>query len=121
MLAMDKELAYTTATVIITSIPGIFGFFAANEVKKGGGREVAVIAGAMLSMFLFKLADWIRVPRLKEWALGIAMFGATLDYQYNWGAVGMWLIFIFLISTIASIMPANTATRISVRDSLAYA
>ncbi len=28
MLAMDKELAYTTATVIITSIPGIFGFFA---------------------------------------------------------------------------------------------
>jgi len=28
MLAMDKELAYTTATMIITSIPGIFGFFA---------------------------------------------------------------------------------------------
>ena len=54
-------------------------------------------------------------------ALGIAMFGATLDYQYNWGAVGMWLIFILLISMIASIMPANTATRISVRDSLAYA
>ena len=44
-------------------------------MKKGGGREVAVIAGAILSMFLFKLADWIKAPRLKEWALGIAMFG----------------------------------------------
>jgi ABC-type lipoprotein release transport system permease subunit len=33
----------------------------------------------------------------------------------------MWLLFILLISAVASIMPANSATRISVRDSLAYA
>ena len=59
----------------MTSTLGVFGFFAASEIKKGSGREVAVISGAILSMFLFKLADWMRVPRLKEWALGIAMFG----------------------------------------------
>ena len=56
---------------------GIFGFFAASEARKGGGREVAVISGAILSILTFKLADWIHVPRLKEWALGIAMFGGT--------------------------------------------
>jgi hypothetical protein len=66
------------AVIGVTSTLGVFGFFAASEVKKGGGREVAVIAGAILSMFLFKLADWMKVPRLKEWALGIAMFGGTL-------------------------------------------
>jgi putative ABC transport system permease protein len=54
-------------------------------------------------------------------ALGMTMFGATLDYRYNWGAVGMWLVFILVIAAVASIMPANSATRISVRDSLAYA
>ncbi|MGC8787872.1 MAG: DUF5058 family protein [Anaerolineae bacterium] len=63
------------AVITVASTLGIFGYYAANEIKKGGGRPTAVIAGALLSMFLFKLADWLKVPRLKEWALGIAMFG----------------------------------------------
>ena len=62
------------AVITICSTLGIFGYYAANEMKKGGGRLVAVIAGAVISAFLFKLADWIKLPRLKEWALGIAMF-----------------------------------------------
>jgi len=62
------------AVISISSTLGIFGYYAANEMKKGGGRLVAVVAGALISAFLFKLADWIHKPRLKEWALGIAMF-----------------------------------------------
>jgi putative ABC transport system permease protein len=54
-------------------------------------------------------------------ALGIAMFGATLDFQYNWPAVVVWLGIIVVISTLASLLPARGAIRISVRDSLAYA
>lgn len=54
-------------------------------------------------------------------ALGHKMFGATLDYQYSWSAVGIWLGIVVVISIVASIMPARGATRISVRDSLAYA
>jgi putative ABC transport system permease protein len=53
--------------------------------------------------------------------LGQAMFGATLDYQYSWSAVGVWLGIIVVIAVLASILPARGATRISVRDSLAYA
>ena len=49
------------------------------------------------------------------------MFGATLDYQYNWPAVFVWLGVVLVISILASILPARGATRISVRDSLAYA
>jgi putative ABC transport system permease protein len=52
--------------------------------------------------------------------LGHVMFGATLDYQYNWLAVGIWLGIILVISVLASILPARSAARISVRDSLAY-
>ena len=54
-------------------------------------------------------------------ALGKVMFGATLDYQYNWVAVAVWLGIIIAISALASILPARGAIRISVRDSLAYA
>jgi putative ABC transport system permease protein len=54
-------------------------------------------------------------------ALGQAMFGASLDYRYNWAALGIWFGIILIISVVASILPARGATRISVRDSLAYA
>jgi putative ABC transport system permease protein len=54
-------------------------------------------------------------------ALGIALFDATLDYQYNFGAVFIWLVIILVISSLASIIPARNATAVSVRDSLAYA
>jgi ABC-type lipoprotein release transport system permease subunit len=49
------------------------------------------------------------------------MFGATLNYRYNWSAVVVWLAVILFVSLISSILPARRATRISVRDSLAYA
>ena len=54
-------------------------------------------------------------------AMGKIMFGATLDYQYNWNAVFIWLAIVVVISVLASLLPARGATRISVRDSLAYA
>jgi hypothetical protein len=66
------------AVIGVCSTLGIFAFFAANEANRRGGREVAVVAGALLSMFLFKLADWLKLPRFKEWALGIATVGGML-------------------------------------------
>ena len=54
-------------------------------------------------------------------AMGTVLFGTTMDYQYNWFAVFIWLLIIVMISVLASILPARGATRISVRDSLAYA
>jgi putative ABC transport system permease protein len=74
----------------------------------------------VLSWLVALPVSWFASPLLAR-ALGIAMFGATLDYQFNWQAVGLWFVFIVAISAAASILPANTATRISVRDSLAYA
>jgi putative ABC transport system permease protein len=54
-------------------------------------------------------------------SLGHAIFGASLDYQYNWLSVSVWLGVVIVIAVLASILPARGATRISVRDSLAYA
>jgi putative ABC transport system permease protein len=52
-------------------------------------------------------------------ALGNAL-EVKLDYQYNFEAVFYWLVAILIISILASILPARNATRVSVRDSLAY-
>jgi hypothetical protein len=57
---------------------GVFGYWASSSLVKGGGITIAVIAGALLSVLLFELADWIKKPGLKEWALGIAMFAGMI-------------------------------------------
>ena len=54
-------------------------------------------------------------------ALGQAIMGAELDFAFSITAVFLWLITILIISTLASILPARSATRVSVRESLAYA
>lgn len=54
-------------------------------------------------------------------AMGGVLFGTTLDYRYNWTAVLLWLAIVVFISIMASVLPARSATRISVRESLAYA
>jgi len=73
-----------------------------------------------LSWLIAMPVSFLASPPLAN-ALGNAMFGATLDYQYNWSAVTVWLVTVLVISIFASILPARGATRISVRDSLAYA
>ncbi|MEA4811775.1 MAG: DUF5058 family protein [Anaerolineaceae bacterium] len=62
---------------------GIFGYYSATYLVKMVTPKniplgISTIGGAILSVFFFKLADWIKVPRLKEWALGLAMFGGMI-------------------------------------------
>lgn len=57
---------------------GVFGYWASSSLAKGGGIMISVIAGGVLAMFFFLLADWIKKPHLKEWALGFAMFGGMI-------------------------------------------
>ena len=87
----------------------ILGIFLMEGFIQGWGSWLASIPVSLLISPV--IAD----------ALGRTLFGATLDYQFNWQAVVMWLLIITMISALASLLPARRATRISVRDSLAYA
>jgi putative ABC transport system permease protein len=87
----------------------ILGIFVMEGVLQG-----------ILSWLIAIPVSLVASPALAN-ALGNAMFGAKLDYQYNWTAVAIWLGVMMVIAAVASIMPASGATRISVRDSLAYA
>jgi putative ABC transport system permease protein len=87
----------------------ILGIFVMEGILQGLGSWLIAIPIAIFAS-----------PKAAD-ALGHAMFGATLDYQFNWPAVGLWFGIVVFISILASTMPARGATRISVRDSLAYA
>jgi putative ABC transport system permease protein len=93
-----------------------------------GARSRTILGIFVMEGMLQGILSWIIAvpisflasPALAE-ALGKAMFGATLDYQYNWPAVAIWFAVILSVAALASLVPAGNATRISVRDSLAYA
>jgi putative ABC transport system permease protein len=93
-----------------------------------GARSRTILSIFVMEGVLQGLLSWlIAIPislaasPVMANALGQTMFGASLDYRYNWPALGIWFGIIAIISIVASILPARGATRISVRDSLAYA
>ncbi|HEX6035082.1 MAG TPA: FtsX-like permease family protein, partial [Anaerolineales bacterium] len=93
-----------------------------------GARSRTILGIFVMEGVLQGVVSWliavpisIAVSPIAASQLGHIIFGATLDYQYNWLAVGTWLGIVVIVSILASIMPARGATRISVRDSLAYA
>jgi putative ABC transport system permease protein len=93
-----------------------------------GARSRTIMAMFMLEGVLQGVLSWgfsilvsLGLARVIAGAMGRAIFNIELSYQYNWSAVGVWLIIVLIISTLASIVPARKATLVSVRDSLSYA
>ncbi|MEZ4594158.1 MAG: FtsX-like permease family protein [Chloroflexota bacterium] len=78
-----------------------------------------VLQGVLSWLVAVPLAFFISQPLAR--LLGQTMLEIDLDYAFNGTAVFIWLISIILISVLAAIWPARQATRISVRESLAYA
>ena len=131
---MMLSLAIIVAVVGGLALMGALSIGVIERTKEIGVlRAVGARSRAILGIFVVEgvlqgLLSWLVAmplsflvsPALAD-ALGKAMFGTTLDYQYNWSAVTTWLITVLIISVVASILPARGATRISVRDSLAYA
>ena len=93
-----------------------------------GAKTPVIMAMLILEGVLQGLTSWlVAVPlsfllgRPLATLMGQAMFDIALDYQYHLGAMGIWLVMVVVISILASVLPARSATTISVRESLAYA
>ncbi len=95
-------------------------------------RAIGADSGTIIRMFMLEgvlqgMMSWlVALPMSLVLAplfaarLGRIMFGINLDYRYDYQAALVWLIVVLVIGVIASIGPARSATRISVRQSLAY-
>jgi putative ABC transport system permease protein len=97
-------------------------------VMRAIGARTYTIMGLFLTEGLLQgLLSWLLVIPFSfilgkplSSAFGQIMFGIDMDYQYNLNAALIWLVVVLIIAALASIIPARNATRISVRQSLAY-
>jgi putative ABC transport system permease protein len=133
-VGMLMGLAIIVAVVGGIGLMGSLSISVVERTKEiGMMRAVGARSRTIMSMFVMEgvlqgVFSWIvAVPislaagQVVAQTLGQVMFSTNLDYAYNYAAVLIWLIVVVIISMLASILPARNATRISVRDSLAYA
>jgi putative ABC transport system permease protein len=141
---IDSQFAIIISMLLVLAVLmglvggiGLMGALSISVVERtreiGVMRAIGARTPTILGMFMMEgvlqgLISWIIVVPISfvlgkpmANALGMTLFDANLDYQFNFSAVIIWLVIILVISTLASILPARNATAISVRDSLAYA
>jgi putative ABC transport system permease protein len=53
-------------------------------------------------------------------AVGVPTMGMPLTYAYSMPGLWLWLVIVILLSAIASFIPARNASRLTVREVLAY-
>ncbi|MDV7399704.1 FtsX-like permease family protein, partial [Arthrospira platensis SPKY1] len=127
-------LSMLMASVGGIGLMGALGISVVERTREiGVMRAIGARSGAIMSVFIMEgvlqgLLSWlVAVPIAFVLAqpmarlLGQTMIEVELDFAFNGTAVIAWLFTILTISVLASILPARRATRISVRESLAYA
>jgi putative ABC transport system permease protein len=132
--SMLLALSVIVAIVGAIALMGVLSIGVIERTKEIGVlRAIGARSRTILGIFVMEgvlqgMVSWLAAVPLSILVsppvarlMGQIMFGATLDYQYNWTAVLAWFGIILLISILASLLPARGATRISVRESLAYA
>jgi len=77
--------------------------------------------GLLLGLLAWLIAIPLSVPvgQLFAFVMG-QVFQLSILYQFSWNGALQWLIIIVVLSILGSLLPAIRATRVSVRESLAY-
>jgi putative ABC transport system permease protein len=115
---------------------GLMGTMSINVVERGrevgvmraiGAASVAVVGlfvseGTLLGLLSWLLAVPLSYPGSLAFCsmVGSALLRTPLDFRYSAGGVALWFLIVISLSALASLWPALTAARISVREALAY-
>ena len=98
------------------------GILRSLGAQNGVVRRVVIIEGLVIGLISWAIAIPCSMP-LAIWlgdSLGNSLLARPLDYIFSIPAVLTWLALSVLIAVIASVIPAQTAARLTIRDALVY-
>jgi putative ABC transport system permease protein len=83
---------------------------------------LVVAEGVLLGTLSWLIAAPLSYPgsRLFSRLVGDTLMQLPLDFSYSVGGMALWLLIVVVLSALASLWPALRATRVSVREALAY-
>jgi len=88
-------------------------------------RSVALVfirEGIVIGLMSWLMGALVAIPMSQglNQALGQAVMGVPLTYSYSMPGLWLWLVVVICLSVLASFIPARTASRLTVREVLAY-
>jgi putative ABC transport system permease protein len=98
------------------------GVLRAIGASNRGVALVFIREGVVIGLLSWAMGALFAIPMsqgLNE-ALGQAVMGVPLTYTYSLQGLWLWLGIVSLLSVLASFIPARTASRLTVREVLAY-
>jgi len=78
--------------------------------------------GILIGMISWTIGIVIAVPitLLLEYVVGIAFITTPMKFIYSMNGIIIWLALVIVISYLSSLLPARSATRLTIREILAY-
>jgi putative ABC transport system permease protein len=85
-------------------------------------QGIVLIEGVAIGVMSWALAALLSLPlsAVLSHALGMALVRTPLSYTFSFGGVLAWLWLVIVIAGLASALPAWSASRLPVREALAY-
>jgi putative ABC transport system permease protein len=98
------------------------GVMRAIGASDGAVRSVIIIEGLVIGFLSWIAGTVFSIPASRAFIklVGEALFERPLDFTFSTIGIAAWLGIVLVIATLASLIPAQRASRISVRESLAY-
>lgn len=98
------------------------GVLRAIGASSRGVAQVFIREGIAIGLLSWLMGAALAVPmtRALDATAGNAMMGMPLSYSYSMPGLWIWLAAVILLSMLASYVPARNATRLTVREVLAY-
>jgi putative ABC transport system permease protein len=83
---------------------------------------VFMVEGIFIGLLSWLLGTGLAIPlsKLLSDAVGLAFVKSPLSYTFSVSGVLIWLVVVVILSALASFLPARSASRLTVREVLAY-
>ena len=123
LLALVGGLGLTT-TMSINVLERIreIGVLRAIGASDGSVRLIVLAEGIVIGWLSFAAGSLLAVPfsRILSQQVGNALLGFPLDYTFSLGGMVLWFVIINVLGAAASLGPARNASRLTIREVLAY-
>ena len=85
-------------------------------------QSIVIVEGMVIGLISWTISILLSIPITSILAAGVGMsfFGAPLSFAFDLNGIFYWLIGILIIGLLSSALPARGASRLTVKDTLAY-
>lgn len=85
-------------------------------------QSIVIVEGLVVGLISWAISILLSFPitNVLTFGVGMAVLTAPMPPVYDSNGIIAWLIFTIVLATIASALPARSASRLTVRDTLAY-